>query len=122
MFCFSRNRGTSLGDENAQTALARLAELAYDGNAVLTNSTGRNMNTDKLAARRNFLSFLAGSPVLASLPALPGFGDEVDLEQAALSHKHGDLARPQRAGKSSVRLPPDADGPTNCSDNIASNG
>ena len=43
------------------------------------------MNHNKLDARRNFLRFLAGSPLLASLPTAPGFCNELDLENAALS-------------------------------------
>ena len=65
--------------------LARLAELAYDVSAVLTHPPGTNMNDNKLDARRNFLRFLAGSPLLASLPTAPGFCDELDLENATLS-------------------------------------
>jgi len=41
---------------------------------------GTNMNDIKLEARRHFLKFLAGSPLLASLPTTPGFCD--DLESA----------------------------------------
>ena len=43
------------------------------------------MNNTRLDARRNFLRFLAGSPLLASLPAAIGNCDEIDLADASLS-------------------------------------
>ena len=40
------------------------------------------MTSDTLDARRNFLKFLAGSPLLASLPAAKGFCDEWKWENS----------------------------------------
>ena len=43
---------------------------------------GTNMNDIKLEARRHFLRFLAGSPLLASLRTEPGFCAELGLDAA----------------------------------------
>jgi len=69
--------------------LARLAELAYDVSAILTYPPGTNMHDNKLDARRNFLIFLAGSPLLASLPTAPGFCDALDLEDGGNTEHQG---------------------------------
>jgi len=51
---------------------------------AFTHPLGMNMNDIKLEARRHFLRFLAGSPLLASLRTTPGFCD--DLEPAEVSN------------------------------------